>query len=548
MLARAARTELRGARLGALLVAGAVGEVAVAALAHAVGVDELVGVHSVFGIAIATMVAMAGGWLAGGTIAALGAGGFLLAIDGDTSVDPILDGLPVVVVWVVLACTAGVVASALRRDARQARLAETASRERAERLYQTVEHLAAAREPGEVARIAAHEGALALRASGAWVGVHDPERNVIEQLAAVGFPDQVVDRYRQVPVDAPFVSVDVVRDGQARWFEDADAFALAYPAGAAGYRAAGFEASACLPLRAEGSTLGFITLLFRERRAFPQDERELALAFSSTAGQALERSRLFAAVRGAAEVLQRSLLPGRLPDVQGFDVAARYRPASDAVVVGGDWYEVIDVGGGRLGIAVGDVGGKGIDAAAVMGKLRTAMRAYALEHASPARVLEHLAEYHAATRPDAFATVIYAVLDPAEGELRLASAGHLAPIVATSAGASWLEIAVDPPLGAGVRRAFRETRAALADGDLVVLFTDGVVERRDEAIDVGVGEIAALAAATDGVPTAVLADRMLEAVLGADAFDDRALLVARVGAAVPAGSAAPGSISTSSRG
>ena len=167
-----------------------------------------------------------------------------------------------------------------------------------------------------------------------------------------------------------------------------------------------------------------------------------------------------------------------------------------------------------------------------MGRVRTAMRAYALEHDSPAEVLRLVNAYHDRTRGDVFATALYAVLDPRAGELRLASAGHLPPIIGDEAAMGPAAIAVDPPLGAGLGdRTFRETVLPLHEGQLVILYTDGVVERRDASVDRGIAELAESAVAHLPEPVERLADAILEAVTGVDAEDDRALLVVRVSSA-----------------
>jgi serine phosphatase RsbU (regulator of sigma subunit) len=543
LLSRVARGELGGSR-SALLVAGCVAVQAIVCLTGRwFGANQLIGIHGVLVVSVAVVAGLVAGAGAGGLVGGIGAGLFVLLVAYDTPPNPTLYGLPIIALWAALGASTGAIAATVRREGARARAAEAEANVRLDRLYVTVEHLAAARERVEVAGIIAREGAAALEADAAWIGILDHEHQVLARLADFGFPRVTVRRSQLLPLDAPVVWAAVVREGEPRWLVGPDAVPAAYPWGVNDEADGIFEAAAVIPLAVAGERFGFVCLLFREPRAFPQDERELALAFATTAAQALERARLFDEVRRAAETLQRSLLPGRLPSVAPFAVAARYRPATDVVAVGGDWYDVIELGPGCLGVSVGDVAGKGVDAAAVMGRLRTAMRAYAMEHQSPAEVLRLLFDYHERTRPDAFATVVYAVLDADAEEMRIASAGHLPPVVARADHADWLEIPIGAPLGVGdVPVALHETTIDLHAGDVVILFTDGVVERRTATIDSGVDRIREVALGHRDASPGRLADLIIEAVPGSEAPDDRALIVVSVGERTATGGDASGDV------
>ena len=519
-------------RFAVIVGSGIVLDAVIAASANQLGARRLTGIHGVLEIAVAVLGGLLAGYLAGAIIGSVAAVLFVVLVGYASPPDPWLAGVPIVLLWIAIAAGAGAIATVLRGRAARATASEATARARAERVYAVVAHLAAAIEPEEVARITVREGASVLNAQAAWLATIDESGMALARLAATGFDPVQVRPYGLIALDGRTVSADVVRGGGPRWFANPGELADAYPDAAAAYDSLGFAASAVLPLATSGEPFGFISLHFREPRPFPQEERDIALAFASSAAQALERARLYAEVRDAAGTLQRSMLPVTIPVVPGFSVAVRYRPASDTLAVGGDWYEVLELGGDRLGIAVGDVAGKGVDAAAVMGRVRTAMRAYALEHDSPAEVLRLVNAYHDRTRGDVFATALYAVLDPRAGELRLASAGHLPPIIGDEAAMGPAAIAVDPPLGAGLGdRTFRETVLPLHKGQLVILYTDGVVERRDASVDCGIAELAESAAARLPGPVERLADTILEAVTGVDAEDDRALLVVRVSSA-----------------
>ena len=188
-----------------------------------------------------------------------------------------------------------------------------------------------------------------------------------------------------------------------------------------------------------------------------------------------------------ARSLQRSLLPNQLVETVGVSVAARYLPASDEV--GGDWYDVFDLPHGRLGIVIGDVVGHGVKAAALIGRLRTALRAYATEDHGPARTLE-LVDRFAQAMPDyAMATAMYAVFDPDSGALRLASAGNLPPIIVGGGTARVLDVGPAPPLGTFPYGRCQEHEASLAAGETLMFYTDGLVERPKVPLTKSVNEL-----------------------------------------------------------
>src|SRR4051794_11991719 len=238
------------------------------------------------------------------------------------------------------------------------------------------------------------------------------------------------------------------------------------------------------PLRVRGSNQD----VTEQREA----ERALAAAMAEREAAARERQ--------IADELQRSLLPQLTVDAEQLDVAAYYRAGVAGTQVGGDWYDVIDLGAGRTALVLGDVVGRGVRAAAVMGRLRTAVRAYAQLELSPADVLESLDTVVTHIGPEQIVTCLYAVFDPRECSLTFANAGHL-PILLAVPGEPphRLQEATGPPLGSGAP-SYGELRSQLAPGTLLALYTDGLVERRDRVIDVGIDRLAeALGRASGGV-------------------------------------------------
>ncbi|MEW2494562.1 SpoIIE family protein phosphatase [Streptomyces nodosus] len=229
--------------------------------------------------------------------------------------------------------------------------------------------------------------------------------------------------------------------------------------------------------------------------------------------------------RETAVTLQRSLLPQELEQPDDLRIAATYQPGGTEAAVGGDWYDVITLGGGRTALVIGDVMGRGVRAAAVMGQLRTAVRAYARLDLPPHEVLQLLDGLAAEIDAHQIATCVYAVHDPTEGRLVYASAGHL-PILVRDENGAILRAGdpTGPPLGTG---GWMHTSGwmPLAPGSTAVLYTDGLVERRDADLDEGIEALEAALAGATGTPQ-VICDRLLRSAgVTAGHDDDVAVLV-----------------------
>ena len=239
-------------------------------------------------------------------------------------------------------------------------------------------------------------------------------------------------------------------------------------------------------------------------------------------------NRVAAREHGVALELQQSLLPVAVPLLAGADVAVHYRPGTQGLEVGGDWYEVLDLGDGLAGACVGDVVGRGLPAAAVMGRLRSALAALAVAGGGPGEVLGRLESFVQRTDATVFATVAYAVVEPVTGHVRYACAGHPPPLVVEPDGtAAFLEGARGTPLGTFADVAYGEAEARLAPGATLVLYTDGLVERRDEPIDRGLERLRALACRHAGRDAQELADALLRDLPG-NPDDDVAILCLRL--------------------
>jgi anti-sigma regulatory factor (Ser/Thr protein kinase) len=202
--------------------------------------------------------------------------------------------------------------------------------------------------------------------------------------------------------------------------------------------------------------------------------------------------------RRMVEALQRVLLPRRLPRVPGMQLNARYRPATVGARVGGDWFDAFTLGGGQVGLAIGDVVGTGIAAAALMSQLRTAMRAYALDGHPPATVLDRMNRLLEDEDPPKMTTAVYMILDPQAETLRVAGAGHIPPLVISPEGtASFLPTEGDPPLGVSPVATYREHTIDAPTGTRVVLVTDGAIEVPGEPLEAGMERLRGLAEEID---------------------------------------------------
>jgi serine phosphatase RsbU (regulator of sigma subunit) len=286
----------------------------------------------------------------------------------------------------------------------------------------------------------------------------------------------------------------------------------------------GIRSLAGVPLLIHGTVLGVLHVGTLRDRVFSADDAALLQLAADRAALAVQslRSR---EDQAAALALQRSLVPSALPAVPGTEVAARYVPGSGRV--GGDWYDMFVLPSGELALVVGDVAGSGLGAAVIMGRIRSALRAYALEFAGPADVLAKLdAKMQYFEENDVMATICYTVLDPGSGQLAISSAGHFPPVIAAlGQRGAVAQIAVDPPIGVAEVPRRQVTTLALAPGAVLCLFTDGLVERRDEPVDDGLTRLCQ--AVTPGPPEDVCVSVMHDLVGRQYPGDDIALLVLR---------------------
>lgn len=295
----------------------------------------------------------------------------------------------------------------------------------------------------------------------------------------------------------------------------------------AGVLAGDGQALAVLPLLAEDIS-GVLAVSYPQLHIFSSDEQELLQTVGVLAARALARGRRYDAEHRAAVAFQRAALPDALPSVDGAAISARYRPATHGATVGGDWYDVLVLDEDRILLVVGDVVGHGMVAAAAMGRLRTAFQTIVPFNADPGAMLQAVSQQVSAI-PDAFCTtVVCVVLDLRTGHLTWSRAGHPPPLVLGSDGPVLLDAPCLPPLGVSGDAPARVHEHRLDPGDVLVLYTDGLVERRTESLDQGFRRLSVVAEQLLDLEPEDLSDALVEALVPAEEqTDDLALLVVR---------------------
>ena len=389
--------------------------------------------------------------------------------------------------------------------------AERAARQRIERLQRMMSALVASASLAEVTASVFEHGLLPFGASAARLVLVDQQQpGRLETVNAVGLPEPLLTRWQAYPLSDFSPSRRALETSEIVYVPTAADLAADYPEARIGQHISGQQAWVAVPLRGSGRTLGVLTLVFS--RAYPLDDGpdQIALtALGSTIADALGRAIQHDSDRDLVISVQRSLLAHTLPERPGVRLGGRYLPAERRYGIGGDWYDAVLLPGGQMTLIVGDVVGHGLEAAAAMGQMRSAARALAPDH-GPAALLEALDRFLCSTVKEPLATAAVVVIDPAERTLRYCLAGHPPPLLRGPDGAvSLLDEARGVLLGLETHNR-PEKAVTFAPGSSMVLFTDGLVERRDETFDTGIARLAtALKAALPPDP-ATLCDALIE--------------------------------------
>ncbi|MEU3405972.1 SpoIIE family protein phosphatase [Streptomyces sp. NPDC006670] len=340
-----------------------------------------------------------------------------------------------------------------------------------------------------------------------------------------GFPKGFLDRFDGVSLDVRLPGVETLTSGRPLFFESMQHLASAYPGIPLD---ADVGARAFLPLIASGRPVGSCILGFDAPRGFSPEERTVLTALAGLIAQALARARRYENEAALARGLQAALLPHRLPVTGRVATVGRYLPGSAGMDVGGDWYDVIEAASGRLALVIGDVQGHGVAAAATMGQLRSAVRAFTIGGSTPEQVVRGTNRLLIDLDPGQFASCCYVLLDPASGRAVAARAGHPQPLLRRPDGrAEVLDLAGGVVLGVDPQAEYPETELLLEPGAVLALYTDGLVEVPGADIDEGVERLRSALAGAGPVPLTETADRLVaEADGAADRPDDIALLLA----------------------
>ncbi|MFD3719240.1 SpoIIE family protein phosphatase [Streptomyces sp. NPDC058674] len=352
-------------------------------------------------------------------------------------------------------------------------------------------------------------------------------------LVAEGQLGSYVPEIEYTRVDAQFPMSEAVRTMQPVLLASREEFQLRYPLLWPYIEPLAVRSGVYLPLIAQGRPIGALGLLYTRDGDFTGEERNLLMALGSGIAQSLQRAILYEQEHDLAEGLQRAMLPRRIPHVPGARIAVRYRSARMGREVGGDWYDVIPLGAGRVGVMIGDVEGHDTDAAAVMGQLRIVLRAYITEGHTPGAAMERASAFLRELETERFATCTYVEVDLVSGMLGMVRAGHLDPVVRRGDGSCHrIRVAGGLPLGLPRREGpangsgYPVTSLELHPGDTLLLCTDGLTERPGADPDTGMRE---LMEAVRAGPADVeeLADVLCDLVGDSGGGDDMALLVLR---------------------
>ncbi|MGP3950061.1 SpoIIE family protein phosphatase [Streptomyces sp. 7N604] len=317
------------------------------------------------------------------------------------------------------------------------------------------------------------------------------EKDRLRIVAAAGMPPEFSRDLRYVRLDESLPVAEAVRTQTPRFTMKEEA--LTHPRLRPHVEGSDLTASAILPLIAQAQPIGALAITYRDKDEFTPEERNLLIALGGTVAQSVQRAVLYDEEHAMAVGLQQAMLPASIPDVPGTEIAVRYRPARTGHQIGGDWYDVVPLPTGRVGLVVGDVQGHDIHASAVMGQLRIALRAYAAEGHPPSTLMARASSFLHDLDTDRFATCIYADLDPATGHAELVRAGHHGPLVKHADGrCSRPYIHGGLPLGLpqySSHAPYPTTRLQLGAEETLLLCTDGLVEFHGMDIDEGVQQV-----------------------------------------------------------
>ncbi|HPZ93601.1 MAG TPA: SpoIIE family protein phosphatase [Mycobacterium sp.] len=421
--------------------------------------------------------------------------------------------------------------SAARLNAVREREAERRERIQLETLSRLARRLSAALTPEDISNalrthVLDEAGARAVN-----LYLVSPLGDTLDLITTTGHRESLIDRYgRGVPLGGRSVAGDVVRDGAAVDIRTAAAYARAYPELAEWPISEGVQTVVGRPLVCGADTFGAMVMLWSDPQPLDSAQRAYISAVATMVSQALVRARVYVDERERASVLQSVAQPPARVDAVGLEYRALYRSADASNGLGGDWYSVLTLDGDRTYLAVGDVLGHGLTAVEDMAQLRIAGNAYAYLGFGPAQLLGQTGRYAGRISGAEFATATVGVYDATTGVLSYSSAGHPPPLLRRSATAEVIRLAAarGPVLGLMDDAGYTESSVRVEDGDVLVMYTDGLVEHGESEIQSGIEHFERVIA--DWPPEALLdCEALAEAVVPTPRTDDICLVIVRFG-------------------
>ncbi|HYJ61720.1 MAG TPA: GAF domain-containing protein [Actinomycetota bacterium] len=399
----------------------------------------------------------------------------------------------------------------------------------AELLQRVAAGLAVSATTDDVAGVLTTSAAATLGAMASLVVVRDGDG--VEVISAAGLPDAVIDDIAVTPVDASLPGNDAIRSRLPSLLRTPEEIRGRYPHLDPAGPNISEGAWATFPFLVRGDAIGAWHLSYAEPQTFAAEQVGELATVVGEAAQAMARAQRFSQEREASIVLQESLLPKEpLQTWLGAEVVTRYWAGTEHLEVGGDWFDVAEMPNGCLAVSIGDVVGRGLHAAAAMGQLRSALRGIAMEGRGPAATLESLDRFAMGTPGAELATVVYGELDQITGEFCYACAGHPPPLARIGDAVMILDEGRSPLLAAGFSGRRREARVDLPPGATVLLYTDGLVERRGETFDDGIARLRRVLETDGDADLDALSEAVTRRLLGdADRADDVAFLCLRAG-------------------
>ena len=420
---------------------------------------------------------------------------------------------------------------AAHEEAERARAVAAQAADRTERLQAITAALSQALTPAQAAEVVVDQGGRAVGARAAAMFLLSGDGTTLELIESHGYPEPSIEQLRRIPISAAMGIADAVQSRQAVVYRSAGGSAASarHPPDGEAVSALQDTASVAVPLFAGSRPIGALGFIFPRSQAIPAADHVFLALLARQCAEALERARQYERTRTIAETLQRAFLPANLPFHPSVAISAHYIPGTATADVGGDWYDVFRLPNNRIALSVGDVVGRGLTAAVMMGQIRQTIRAVALAGYGPSRVLREAGEVLRLTyEREGMATAIFGILDPDELTFTCATAGHPPPIVFVPNGDIHELQEGGLPLGAAPHEtpAPEHTRP-LPPGGLLVLYTDGLIESTRNIL-AGEAALAAAVRAESENPSADPARGIVDHVLrGKRPLDDVAVITVR---------------------